>query len=119
MVHTLHFMLSHPINPVLLLCLLYALQRILFPITAVPRTLPTECKAGYSWMPRGHTLTLRSTVDTPRTLAKFDGLDGRKILFAITGIVFDVTWRRRFLRSRSEHLVTFFDLLEQKGGQGD
>ena len=75
-----------------------------------------------SWLlmdARGHTPTLRSTVDTPRTLAKFDGLDGRKILFAITGIVFDVNWRRRFLRPRSEHLVTFFDLLEQKGGQGD
>ena len=114
-------MLLHLINPVILLCILYTLQRILFPNTAVPRTLPTECKAGYPWMPRRHTPTLRSTADTPRTLrvAKFDGDDGRKILFAITGIVFDVTWRRRFLRPRSEHLVTFFDLLEQKGGQGD
>ncbi|KAI0277599.1 cytochrome b5 [Russula aff. rugulosa BPL654] len=81
-------LLSHPINPALLLCLLYALRRILFPITAVPRTLPTECKAGYSWMPRKHTPTLRFTTYTPRTLAK--------VLFAIAGIVFDVTGGKGF-----------------------
>jgi predicted heme/steroid binding protein len=109
-------LLSHPINPVLLLCLLHALQRILFPITAVPRTLPTECKAGYSWMPRRHTPTLRFTTYTPRTLAKFNGHDGRRILFAIAGIVFDVTGGKGFY-GPGEHLVTFFfDLLEHRGG---
>lgn len=105
-------LLSHPINPVLLLCLLYALRRILFPITGVPRTLPTECKAGYSWMPRRHTPTLRFTTYTPRTLAKFNGHDGGRTLFAIAGIVFDVTGGKGFY-GPGEHLVAFFDLLEQ------
>jgi hypothetical protein len=103
-------LLSHPINPALLLCLLYALRRILFPITAVPRTLPTECKAGYSWMPRKHTPTLRFTTYTPRTLAKFNGHDGGRVLFAIAGIVFDVTGGKGFY-GPGEHLVTFFSYL--------
>jgi len=89
-------LLSHPVNPVLLLCLLHALRRILFPTTAVPRTLHTECKASYSWMPRRHTPTLRFTTYTPRTLAKFNGQDGGRILFAIAGIVFDVTGGKGF-----------------------
>ena len=100
-------LLSHPINPVLLLCLLYALQRILFPTRAIPRTLPTECKAGYSWMPRRHTPTLRFTTYTPRTLAKFNGHDGGRILFAIAGIVFDVTGGKGFY-GPGVHVVTFF-----------
>jgi hypothetical protein len=100
-------LLLHPINPALLLCLLYALRRILFPITAVPRTLPTECKAGYSWMPRKHTPTLRFTTYTPRTLAKFNGHDGGRVLFAIDGIVFDVTGGKGFYAPGEQHLVTF------------
>ena len=103
-------LLSHPINPALLLCLLYALRRILFPITAVPRKLPTECKAGYSWMPRRHTPTLRFTTYTPRTLAKFDGHDGGRVLFAIAGIVFDVTGGKGFY-GPGEHPVSFLYFL--------
>jgi membrane-associated progesterone receptor component len=108
-------LLSHPINPVLLLCLLYALKRILFPITSVPRTLPAECKAGYSWMPRRHTPTLRFTTYTPRTLAKFDGHDGGRILFAIAGIVFDVTGGKGFYGPGEPH-VTFFLTSRARGG---
>lgn len=100
-------LLSHPINPVLLICLLYALRRILFPITAVPRTLPTECKAAYSWMPRKHTPTLRFTTYTPRTLAKFNGHDGGRVLFAIAGLVFDVTGGKGFY-GPGEHLVYLY-----------
>ena len=108
-------LLSHPINPVLLLCLLHALQRILFPTTSVPRTLPTECKAGYSWMPRRHTPTLRFTTYTPRTLAKFNGHDGGRILFAIDGIVFDVTGGKGFY-GPGESLLLPFSILRGKGG---
>ncbi len=89
-------LLSHPINTVLLLCVLYALQRILFPTPTVPRKPPTECNAGYSWMPCTHTPTLLFTTYTPRTLAKFNGHDDGRILFAIAGIVFDVTGGKGF-----------------------
>lgn len=111
-------LLSHPINPVLLLCLLYALQRILFPIIGVPRTPATECKAGYSWMPRRHTPTLRFTTYTPRTLAKFNGHDGGRTLFAIAGFVFDVTGGKGFY-GPGEHLVTFFRISRAKGVGGE
>jgi membrane-associated progesterone receptor component len=47
-------------------------------------------------MPRRHTPTLRFTTYTPRTLAKFNGHDGGRILFAIAGIVFDVTGGKGF-----------------------
>jgi len=89
-------LLSHPINTALLLYVLYLFQRIFFPSTSVPRTSPTEFKAGYSWMPRTHTPSLLFTTYTPRTLANFNGLDGGRILFAIAGIVFDVTGAKGF-----------------------
>lgn len=89
-------LLSHPINTALLLYVLYLFQRIFFPSTSVPRTPPTEFKAGYSWMPRTHTPSLLFTTYTPRTLANFNGQDGGRILFAIAGIVFDVTGAKGF-----------------------
>ncbi|KAH9993940.1 cytochrome b5-like heme/steroid binding domain-containing protein [Russula vinacea] len=49
-------------------------------------------------MPRTHTPALLFTTYTPRTLAKFDGHDGGRILFAIAGIVFDVTGAKGFHR---------------------
>ncbi|KAH9993974.1 cytochrome b5 [Russula vinacea] len=74
------FSLSHPVNTALLLYILYLLQRIIVPSTSIPRTPPTEFKAGYSWMPRTHALSLLYTT----------------ILLAIAGTVFDVTAGRGF-----------------------
>jgi membrane-associated progesterone receptor component len=88
--------LSHPINTALLLYILYLLQRIILPSTSVPRTPPAEFKEGYSWMPRSHAPALLFTTYTPRTLVKFNGLDGGRILLAIAGTVFDVTAGRGF-----------------------
>jgi hypothetical protein len=90
------FSLSHPVNTALLLYILYLLQRILFPSTSIPRTPPSEFKAGYSWMPRSHAPALLFTTYTPRTLTKFSGNDGGRILLAIAGTVFDVTAGRGF-----------------------
>ena len=90
------FSLSHPVNTALLLYILYLLQRIIVPSTSIPRTPPTEFKAGYSWMPRTHALSLLYTTYTPRTLEKFSGRDGGRILLAIAGTVFDVTAGRGF-----------------------
>ena len=97
-------LLEHPINTALLLYVLHLFQRILFPSTSVPRTPPTEFKAGYSWMPRRHTPALLFTTYTPRTLAKFDGHDGGRILLAIAGIVFDATGGKGFY-GPGEHLL--------------
>lgn len=97
-------LLSHPINTALLLYLLYLFQRIFFPSASVPRTPPTEFKAGYSWMPRAHTPSLLFTTYTPRTLANFNGHDGGRILFAIGGVVFDVTGAKGFY-GPGEHSV--------------
>ena len=93
---TMSFSLSHPINTALLFYTLYILQRIVVPSTAVPRKPASEFKAGYSWMPRSHPPTLLFTTYTPRTLTKFDGKDGGRILLAIAGTVFDVTAGRGF-----------------------
>ncbi|KAH9952410.1 cytochrome b5 [Lactifluus volemus] len=71
--------LSHPINTALLLYILYLLQRIILPST-----------------PRSHAPALLFTTFTPRTLTKFNGLDGGRILLAIAGTVFDVTAGRGF-----------------------
>src|SRR6266404_4917780 len=90
------FSLSHPINTALLLYALYLLQRIIVPQTSVPRVPPAEFKAGYSWLPRTHVPAILFTTYTPRTLAKFDGKDGGRILLAIAGTVFDVTAGRGF-----------------------
>lgn len=90
------FSLSHPVNTALLLYILYLLQRIIVPSTSVPRKPPTEFKAGYSWMPRTHAPSLLFATYTPRTLEKFNGLDGGRILLAIAGTVFDVTAGRGF-----------------------
>jgi hypothetical protein len=90
------FSLSHPINTALLLYILYLLQRILYPSTSIPRTPPTEFKAGYSWMPRSHAPALLFKTYTPHSLAKFSGQDGGRILLAIAGTVFDVTAGRGF-----------------------
>ena len=47
-------------------------------------------------MPRAHPPTILFTTYTPRTLVKFDGKDGGRILLAIAGTVFDVTAGRGF-----------------------
>jgi membrane-associated progesterone receptor component len=101
-------LLSHPINTALLLYVLYLFQRIFFPTTSVPRKPPAEFKAVYSWMPRTHTPQLLFTTYTPRTLAKFNGHDGGRILFAIGGIVFDVTGSKGFY-GPGEQLVALLD----------
>ena len=47
-------------------------------------------------MPRAHPPTILFTTYTPRTLVRFDGKDGGRILLAIAGTVFDVTAGRGF-----------------------
>jgi membrane-associated progesterone receptor component len=100
------FSLSHPVNTALLLYILYLLQRIIVPSTSTPRTPPTEFKAGYSWMPRTHAPSVLFTTYTPRTLEKFSGKDGGRILLAIDGTVFDVTAGRGFY-GPGEHSLPF------------
>src|SRR5260221_7280426 len=90
------FSLAHPINTALLFFILYLVQRILFPSTSIPRSAPTEFKAGYSWKPRAHVPALLFQTYTPRTLAKHSGHGGARILLAIAGTVFDVTAGRSF-----------------------
>ena len=87
-----------PVNTALLLYILYSIQRIIFPPTssAKPESIPSEFKAGYSWMPKSHPPTLLYRVYTPRTLEPFNGKDDGRILLAIDGIVFDVTAGRNF-----------------------
>ncbi|KAF8494571.1 hypothetical protein F5888DRAFT_628685 [Russula emetica] len=90
-------LLLRPINPVLLLMPpLRPSTHSLSHYCAAVHASPTECKAGYSWMPRRHTPTLRFTTYTPRTLVNLNEHDGGRILFAIARIVFDVTGGKCF-----------------------
>jgi len=85
-----------PVNSALLIYILYSVQRIVFPSTSTPKTIPTEFKHGYSWMPKEHPPTVLFKTYTPKTLEPFDGKSGGRILLAINGIVFDVTAGRNF-----------------------
>jgi membrane-associated progesterone receptor component len=58
-----------------------------------------------------HTPTLRFTTYTPHTLAKFDGRDGGRVLFAIAGIVFDVTGGKGFYGPGEYPRSAFFSSL--------
>jgi predicted heme/steroid binding protein len=91
--HSTNIPLISLCNPHILLALISWQDGV---TTTIPCTLSTECKASYSWMPHRHTPTLCFTTYTPRTLAKFNGQDGGRILFAIAGIVFDVTGGKGF-----------------------
>ncbi|OCH91542.1 cytochrome b5 [Obba rivulosa] len=90
------FDLGTPINTALLLYILYTAQRILFPSNKVPEAIPTEFKNGYSWMPKSHPPTLLFQTYTPKTLEPFNGQEGKRILLAIKGVVYDVTAGRNF-----------------------
>ena len=90
------FDLGTPVNTALLLYILYSIQRILFPSNSVPKTIPNEFKNGYTWMPKSHPPTLLYQTYTPKTLEPFNGQDGKRILLAIKGIVYDVTAGRNF-----------------------
>ena len=90
------FDLSLPVNSALLLYVLYCVQRIVFPSIKTPEKAPTEFKDGYSWMPRAHPPTLLFQTYTPKTLSPFNGEEGKRILLAIKGIVYDVTAGRSF-----------------------
>ncbi|KAI0364620.1 cytochrome b5 [Pilatotrama ljubarskyi] len=90
------FDLGTPINTALLLYILYSIQRIIFPSSSVPKTVPNEFKNGYTWMPKSHPPTLLYQTYTPKTLAPFNGQDGKRILLAIKGVVYDVTAGRNF-----------------------
>ena len=98
-----------PVNTALLLYILYSIQRIIFPPTssAKPESIPSEFKAGYSWMPKSHPPTLLYRVYTPKTLEPFNGKDDGRILLAIDGIVFDVTAGRNFY-GPSEFFLTLW-----------
>ncbi|KAF8840128.1 cytochrome b5 [Paxillus ammoniavirescens] len=85
-----------PVNTALLIYILYSVQRLVFPPTSIPKTVPNEFKHGYSWMPKAHPPTVLFRTYTPKTLAPFNGTDGGRILLAIKGIVFDVTAGRNF-----------------------
>lgn len=90
------FELSTPINTALLIYIIYTVQRILFPSTSIPDIPPTEFKSGYSWMPKAHPPSLLFKTYTPKTLEEFNGEDGKRILLAIRGVVYDVTAGRNF-----------------------
>ena len=90
------FELSTPINTALLLYILYTVQRILVPSNSVSKTIATEFKNGYSWMPKSHPPTLLFKTYTPKTLQPFNGEEGKRILLAISGVVYDVTAGRNF-----------------------
>ncbi|KAI6152923.1 cytochrome b5-like heme/steroid binding domain-containing protein [Pisolithus thermaeus] len=87
-----------PINTALLVYILYSVQKIVFPPLPdlAPKSVPAEFKDGYSWMPQSHPPTLLYQTYTPKTLVKYDGKDGGRILLAINGMVFDVTAGRNF-----------------------
>ena len=99
------FDLGTPVNTALLLYILYAVQRILFPSNALPKTVPHEFKGGYSWMPKAHPPTLLFQTYTPKTLEPFNGEDGKRILLAISGVVYDVTAGRNFYGPRTSFHV--------------
>ncbi|KAH9840811.1 cytochrome b5 [Rhodofomes roseus] len=90
------FDLGTPVNTALLLYILYAVQRILLPSNSQSKSVPHEFKGGYSWMPKAHPPTLLFKTYTPKTLEPFNGEDGKRILLAINGIVYDVTAGRNF-----------------------
>lgn len=90
------FDLSLPVNTALLLYILYCVQRILLPSASPPKTVPSEFKHSYTWMPRAHPPTLLFKTYTPRTLERFNGRDDPRILLAIKGVVYDVTAGRSF-----------------------
>jgi hypothetical protein len=92
----LSFDLGTPINTALFIYILFSVQRIIFPTTSKPKTIPNEFKAGYSWMPKVHPPTVLFKSYTPKTLEPFSGKDGERILLAINSIVFDVTAGRNF-----------------------
>lgn len=87
-----------PVNTALLVYILYSVQKIIFPPlpNLAPKSVPTEFKEGYSWMPKSHPPTLLYQTYTPKSLVKYDGKDGGRILLAINGMVFDVTTGRNF-----------------------
>ncbi|KAL4072047.1 cytochrome b5-like heme/steroid binding domain-containing protein [Scleroderma citrinum] len=87
-----------PVNTALLVYILYSVQRIILPHIPdlTPKSVPTEFKDGYSWMPKSHPPSILYQTYTPKTLVKYDGKDGGRILLAIDGIVFDVTAGRNF-----------------------
>lgn len=99
------FDLGTPVNTALLLYILYAVQRILFPSNSLPKTVPHEFKGGYSWMPKAHPPTLLFQTYTPKTLEPFNGEDGKRILLAINGVVYDVTAGRNFYGPRASFRV--------------
>lgn len=92
----LSFDLGTPINTALFIYILFSVQRIIFPSTSNPKTIPNEFKAGYSWMPKAHPPTVLFKTYNPKTLEPFNGKDGGRILLAISGTVYDVTAGRNF-----------------------
>ncbi len=90
------FDLGTPVNTALLLYILYSIQRIIFPSNSVPQSVPNEFKNGYTWMPKSHPPTLLYQTYTPKTLEPFNGKEGKRILLAIKGVVYDVTAGRNF-----------------------
>ncbi len=108
------FDLGTPVNTALLLYILYSIQRIIFPSNSLPQNVPNEFKNGYTWMPKSHPPTLLYQTYTPKTLSPFNGQEGKRILLAIKGVVYDVTAGRNFYGPSEcsacldrAHIVTF------------
>lgn len=85
-----------PVNTALLLANIYFAQGIIFPKVSPPSATPTDYKQSYSWMPQSHPPTVIFETFTPKTLTKYDGKDGGRVLLAIKGMVFDVTAGKSF-----------------------
>jgi len=88
--------LETPLNTALLLAVAYFIHKSVLPSASVPKTLPSEHSKGYNWMPASHPDVSIFKSYTPKTLERFNGKDGSKILLAIDRRVFDVTAGRNF-----------------------
>lgn len=89
-------LLSSTIIPLLLsLPPLYLIYTLVVPPLPAPFSAtnppPSSHHDGYTWLPLKAQEALLLQDYTPKTLEPFDGVDGKRILLAIKGVVFDVS----------------------------
>lgn len=89
--------LLNPLNQFLLLILTYLIYTLYpsIPELPLPSTLPNQ-PTKYNWRPKSHGECLVWRTYTEGELREFDGVDGKRILFAIRRKVYDVSSGRGF-----------------------